>query len=74
MTNSEFTATADSRETDVELMDAIYKVAESDNADPVQVWEDPTDAQLVAITEVVTKNGMIETTDFCWGAAGSNWA
>lgn len=74
ITLNEFVATADSRETDVELMEAIYKAAESDHADPAQVWENPTPAQVVAITEIATNNGQSETTDYCWGAAGSNWA
>lgn len=73
MTN--FIETASSRETSVELMEAILRVAGDDEARAEQIWEDgPTDAELVAIVEIVTNNGMYETTDFFWGAEGNDWA
>jgi len=73
MTN--FIETASSRETSEELMEAILRVAGGDEARAEKIWEDgPTDAELTAIVEIVTNNGMYETTDFFWGAAGNDWA
>lgn len=69
-----FIESAASRETSVELMEAILEVAQGDEDRAVKIWEDgATDAELTAIIEIVTKNGMYETTDFCWGASGSKW-
>lgn len=73
MTN--FVDTADSRETSRELMVAILRVAGGDEVLAESIWENgPNDSEMVAIVEIVTKNGMHETTDFAWGAAGENWA
>lgn len=70
-----FIESADSRETSVELMQAILQVAGGDEAKAEGIWEDgPDSTELVAIIEIVTKNGQHETTEFCWGAAGDNWA
>ncbi|MFT0137264.1 YccJ family protein [Alcanivoracaceae bacterium MT1] len=72
---SKFIESAASRETSVELMEAILEVAGGDEAIAEQIWEDGArDEELVAIIEIVTKNGVHETTDFCWGAAGTDWA
>ena len=72
---SNFIQTAESRETSIELMEAIYQVAGNDDAHAEFIWEEgPTSGELVAIIEVVTKNGMHETTDFVWGSMGENWA
>lgn len=63
-----------SRETSDELMEAILFAAGGDEARAERIWENgPNDAELVCIIERVTKNGLHETTDFCWGAAGPNW-
>lgn len=70
---SKFTESAASRETSPELMDAILEVG-GDEAQAVRIWEDgPTHAELDALIEIVTKNGMYETTDFVWGEAGEHW-
>jgi len=66
----DFVMTADSRETDTEIMKAIFKI---DSKNPERVWSDPTQAELIVIWEVVTKNGLIPSTDFCWGVEGSEW-
>ena len=72
---STFIESAASRETSVELMEAILRVACDDEARAEQIWEDgPTESELVAIIEIVTNNGMYETTDFFWGAEGGDWA
>lgn len=69
-----FIKSAASRETSVELMEAILEVARGDEERALKIWEDgATGAELTAIIEIVTKNGMYETTDFCWGASGSQW-
>lgn len=69
-----FLDTADDRYTDRALMEAILQAAGDDESRAERVWEAPTDAELVAIVEIVTQNGRYKTTDFCWGAAGSDWA
>lgn len=71
---SKFIETAASRETSTELMEAILKVANGDESEAERIWEDASDAELVAIVEIVTNNGMYETTDFVWGSAGEAWA
>lgn len=72
---NEFLATAASRETSLELMRAILLVAQGDEDIAERIWEDPTDAETFAIWEIVTQNGLIPSTEFCWGkSAGSNWA
>lgn len=68
-----FIDTASRRETSVEIMEAIFAVAGSEEA-AVRVWEDPTYEEALAIWERVTSNGLRDSTDYCWGAAGSDWA
>lgn len=70
---SKFIESAASRDTSVELMEAILYVAGSEDA-AVRVWEEPTEPEALAVWERVTKNGLNDSTDFVWGAAGSNWA
>lgn len=71
---NKFIESSASRETSPELMSAILKVANGDETEAERIWEDATDAELVAVIEIVTNNGMHETTDFVWGVAGSDWA
>ena len=71
MTN--FIATANSRETSPEIMEAIRSVAGSDTA-AVLVWEAPSEEEALAVWERVTNNGLIPSADYCWGASGSRWA
>ena len=68
-----FIETADSRETSREIMEAIRAVAGSETA-AVRVWEAPSYEEALAVWERVTNNGNTDSTDFCWGAAGSAWA
>lgn len=70
---SKFIESADSRDTSVELMEAILYVA-GNETNAVRVWEEPTATEALAIWERVTKNGLLESSDFCWGVAGSRWA
>lgn len=69
-----FLETADSRGTSTELMEAILFVAGSNEAEAERVWEEPTETEMVSIWERVTKNGLVDANEFCWGAAGSHWA
>ena len=70
---TDFLSTAASRETSPELMDAILAVAGNESR-AVRVWEEPTEAEALAIWERVTKNGLIDSGEFVWGADGSGWA
>lgn len=73
MTN--FIQTANARETSIELMEAIFKVANGCETAAEFIWEmGATEDELRTIVEMVTKNGMYETTEFCWGVSGYNWA
>jgi len=70
-----FIDSAASRETSSELMEAILFAAGGDEARAEAIWENgANDAEMVCIVERVTRNGLFETTDFVWGAAGPNWA
>ena len=72
---TKFINTAASRETSDEIMEAIFRVSGEDEARAVAIWENgPSDEEMTAIIEIVTKNGMYNTTDFVWGAAGAEWA
>jgi hypothetical protein len=72
---TDFIETADARKTSPELMEAIFRVAGRSPIAAEFIWEmGPTEDELCAIVEIVTNNGMYETTDFCWGVSGSNWA
>lgn len=71
MTN--FIDSADSRETDVEIMKAILSVANNDEAIAEKVWEAPSQEQLNKIIVIVTKDGA-EASDYFWGASGTSWA
>jgi len=69
-----FADSADSRETSKEIIDAILAVAGNSDAEAVRVWEAPTEAEALAVWERVTKNGLRDSADYCWGASGSDWA
>ena len=68
-------ATGDARETSPEIMAAIAFFAR-DEAEADALWNgdgfgriaNPSD-----IWEYVTNNGQRDATDYCWGAAGTNW-
>lgn len=72
---ADFIATADSRETSKEVMEAIAFFAR-DKAEADALWEGdgfgvvchPTD-----LWEHVTCNGLRDATDYAWGAAGTKW-
>lgn len=71
-----FIATGKSRETSTEIMEAIaFFARDIDEAE--MLWNgDGFDkiASLSDIREHVTRNGLRDASDFCWGAAGENWA
>lgn len=70
---SKFLESADARETSPQIMDAIWTVSRRDEAAANRIWEAPDGAELVAIWENVTKNGLIDESTFFWGAAGNDW-
>lgn len=70
-----FLDTADSRQTSPELLAAILYVAGGNEALAEQIWRDgPDEDEIVSIIEIVTGNGLVPTTDFCWGVNGPYWA
>lgn len=69
-----FIESAESRETSRELMEAMLYVAGGNERRADKLWQEPGPGELLAIWERVTKNGLIPSADFCWGASGSDWA
>ena len=70
-----FIATAHSRETSPEIMNAIAFFAR-DAAEAEAIWEGTAIGKactMLDIWENATGNGSIEANDLCWGAAGSQW-
>jgi hypothetical protein len=70
-TTNEFLASADSRKTSIEIMQAIIEIAGEERA-PL-VWDEPTAEEALAIWEIVTLNGLRDSEDYFWGEAGVNW-
>lgn len=72
---AEFISTANSRETSREIMEAIASLAR-DLDEAEALWDgdgfgriaNPSD-----IWERVTGNGRRDASDYCWGAAGTDW-
>lgn len=71
---STFIETADSRETSTELMEAILFIAGGNETLAEMIWTNPSDTELLEIFNVITKNGLINASEFCWGANGNKWA
>jgi hypothetical protein len=70
-----FLSSGHARETSPELMEAIYCVAGRDDTRAVDMWENGvTDDELATIIKRVTHNGLHDTTEFCWGELGNDWA
>lgn len=73
-TETQWIESAEARETSREIMAAIWTVAQSDADEAERIWDDPTEAERVAICEISTNNGLrCAPEDFCWGACGSSW-
>ena len=72
---AEFVASAVSRETSPEIMEAIVFFARS-RGEAEELWNGDGFGRicdLIDLWEHVTKNGLRDATDFCWGAAGTHW-
>lgn len=70
-----FLATADSRETSIEIMQAIAFFAQN-AAEAESLWNGDSFGVVchpIDIWEHVTKNGLRDPMEFCWGTAGRNW-
>ena len=65
-----FLHSGDSRETSQEIINAIWSISKTDAE---RIWSEPDQDELLAIWEIVTKNGLLPATDFCWGASGTQW-
>ncbi len=70
---SEFVNSADTRETSVEIMEAIEWLADGKTKTANRIWEAPTELEMNTIWERVTKNGLVPSSDFCWGEEGNRW-
>jgi hypothetical protein len=72
---ADFIATADSRETSREILEAIAFFA-ADLAEAEALWAGDgfgVVCQVSDLWEQVTQNGLRDATEFFWGAAGRNW-
>lgn len=69
-----FIESADSRQTSTKIMEAIFYVSGRSESKSIRIWENPTIAEAIAIWERATNNGLHPSTDYHWGASGSNWA
>lgn len=69
-----FIASGDSRETSPEIMEAIAFFA-NDAADAEAIWANGSSpsASVADIARRVTKDGLLDATDFVWGSAGGAW-
>lgn len=69
-----FLQESDARSTSPEILEACWCVSDRtyDGAD--RVWVDPTDDESLEIWSRVTNNGLRPASDYCWGAAGRQWA
>ena len=61
---------SDSLETSPQIIRAIEDIS----ADFQATWEAPTKSEIEDIIAIVTQDGRYQTTDFVWGAAGTDWA
>jgi hypothetical protein len=74
-TEESFLLSAESRETSISIMTAIWSIAHPKTyEEATRIWEDPTNEEFLAIWEIVTGNDLRPSTDYCWGDCGSNWA
>jgi len=71
---AQFIASADSRNTSREIMDAIAFFARDIN-EAEALWEGDAlgVANIIDIWENVTSNGLRDAEEFFWGAAGNQW-
>jgi hypothetical protein len=68
-----FLELTDELHTDKKILAAIYKLAKGNDKKALKIWESPTSDQICEIIDLVTESGGC-TTDYCWGASGSDWA
>lgn len=71
---SDWMAEAESRETSIEIMEALWWLSCENYDIAVDLWQNGlTEQAFGALWERVTKNGLVKEFEFCWGAAGSRW-
>lgn len=68
-----FLHSGDSRETSPEIIAAIWTISNKSDADAERIWSEPDPDELLAIWEIVTKNGLRAAADYYWGASGYQW-
>ena len=66
MERQELEQWADCRNTSIEVAEAILFIA-SGEKDADRIWEDATDAEILAIWEYATNNGLHDDSDLYWG-------
>jgi hypothetical protein len=58
---------AHTHETDIEIVESIANLASYDRFEMQRMWQDPTEAEIIAIWEDVTNNGQHDDTLMAWG-------
>jgi hypothetical protein len=72
---ADFIASADSRETSPEVMQAIAFFAH-DLPEAERLWQDGPDSVIchpIDLWEHITRNGLRDPAEYFWGAAGNHW-
>jgi hypothetical protein len=54
-----FLRSGDSRETSIQVMEAILVIARETNSDPVRIWEAPTSEEVQDVWRLATMNGYL---------------
>lgn len=58
---------ADNWDTSIEVAEAIFELANNNEAEIYRIWGDPTDEERIAVWERATKNGLLDAQDLFWG-------
>jgi hypothetical protein len=65
-TMTDLTNWANSHETDERVAEAIFFLARSET-EAERIWQDPTEAEWLAIWQRATQNGQLDGTELNWG-------
>ena len=69
-----FIQSAESRETSVEIMEAIAHLAHYGNQEAERIWSSPTCSEVEHITQIVTRYGLDDPSCYYWGYSDNRWA
>ena len=67
-----FLYSADDRETDAPIMDAIWSISAKSLETAKHIWDSPTPAQLQSIIDALRLR-RLDPAELVWGSGGLNW-